>query len=85
MRSKFASALIMTAVLGLGSAGFAATNTAGTIKTIDAKAGSVTLSDGTVYMLPSGFKLDTFKVGEKVSISWDMKGVVHEATAMKAS
>ena len=85
MRMNMASALIVTAALGLGSAAFAATNTAGTIKSIDAKAGSVTLQDGTVYMLPAGFKLDTFKAGEKVSISWDLKGSLHEIVTMKAS
>jgi Cu/Ag efflux protein CusF len=86
MRSKFASIVLLTAALGFGSAALAAaTDTIGTIKAIDTKAMSVTLQDGTVYMLPKGVKLDGFKIGEKVSLLWEMKGAVHEATEIKAA
>jgi Cu/Ag efflux protein CusF len=86
MRSKFASIIMLTATLGFASAALAtATDTVGTIKAIDAKALSVTLQDGIVYMLPKGVKLDGFKVGEKVSLMWEMKGAVHEATQIKAA
>ncbi len=83
MRSILFPALL-TASLALGGAAFAATDTTGVIKAIDVTALTVTLEDGTVYYLPAGFKLDGFKVGEKVTITWDMKGDKHEATAMKA-
>ena len=86
MRSNFASIVLLTAGLGFASAAMAAsTDTVGTIKSIDAKVMSVTLQDGTIYMFPKGAKLDGFKVGEKVSLIWEMKGAVHEATEIKAA
>lgn len=83
MRSLILPAALVATVVASGA--FAATTTTGEIKSIDAKALSVTLADGTVYMLPAGFKLDALKVGEKVSINWDMKGTAHEASAVKAA
>ena len=74
------AALILT--VASGSLAFASTMTEGTIKAIDLKTHEVTLSDGTVYMLPAGFKDAALKVGEKVSIAWDLKGKVNEATAV---
>lgn len=86
MRSKLASALLLAGALGYGGAALAApTDTVGTIKSIDTAAISVTLDNGTVYMLPKTFKLADFKVGEKVKVQWDMLGTVHEATAMTAA
>lgn len=82
MRSNFVPLILVTAALAMGSAAFASTSTTGSIKAIDAKALSVTLSDGTVYQLPAGFVLTPFKVGEKVVIMWDLKGVMHEAASM---
>jgi len=43
------------------------------------------LEDGTTYHLPAGYDLKPFKVGEKVVVSWEMKGTLKEATALKAS
>lgn len=84
MRSNILS-LALIASLGLGSAVLAAsTNTTGVIKTIDAKAMTVELADGTTYHLPAGFDLKPFKVGEKVVVSWEMKGTLMEASALKA-
>jgi Cu/Ag efflux protein CusF len=80
--------LLLATIAGLGLSGvaFAATTTAGTIKSIDAKALSVTLDNGSVYVLPAGFKADSLKVGEKVTIVWDMNGKAYEAeTVTKAS
>ena len=84
MRSKILSVALVTGMTFAGAAFAAATDTAGVIKTIDTKAMTVTLVDGSSYQLPAGFKLDGFKVGEKVSITWEAKGAVHEASAMKA-
>ena len=86
MRMKLASVLLLTSTLGFGVAAMAApSDTTGTIKSIDAKAISVTLDNGTVYMLPKTFKLADFKVGEKVSVHWELKGTAHDATAMTAA
>tara|TARA_R100001129_G_scaffold170327_1_gene139684 strand:- start:6881 stop:7156 length:276 start_codon:yes stop_codon:yes gene_type:complete len=55
-------------------AAFAATmTTTGTVKSVDAKAGSVTLDNGTTYMLPAGYSHSKLKAGEKVKISWEKK------------
>lgn len=66
-----AAALLATSVLS-----FAATeqHSTGTVKAYDAKAQSLTLADGTVYMLPKTFKDPGLKAGEKVSINWQMTG-----------
>ncbi|MFZ1347573.1 MAG: DUF1344 domain-containing protein [Tabrizicola sp.] len=85
MRSNILS-LALIASLGLGTAVLAAaTDTSGVIKTIDAKAMTVELADGTTYHLPAGYDLKAFKVGEKVVVSWEMKGTLKEAMALKAS
>jgi hypothetical protein len=77
---------VLVTVLGLSGGAFAnPTTTVGAIKSIDAKALSITLDNGIIYMLPAGFKADALKVGEKVSVLWDMKGVAHEATEVKAA
>lgn len=56
----------------------------GVIKSIDAKAMTVTLAGGKVYHLPAGFNVAGFKVGEKVQVTWSAKGKLHEATGMTA-
>lgn len=82
MRSKILP-LVLIAGMSFGGAAFAAgADVSGTIKAIDAKALTVTLEDGTVYTLPAGFKLDAFKVGEKVTITAEKKGDKNEASAM---
>ena len=78
-------ALALVASLGLGGAVFAAsTDTKGVIKSIDEKTMTVVLEDGTTYHLPAGFDVKAFKVGEKVVVSWEMKGTLKEASALKA-
>lgn len=78
--------LALIASLGLGTAVLAAsTDTTGVIMSIDAKAMTVVLEDGTTYHLPAGYDVKPFKVGEKVVVSCEMKGTLKEATALKAS
>lgn len=78
-------ALALIASLGLGSAVLAAsTDTRGVIKSIDEKTMTVVLEDGTTYHLPAGFDVKPFKPGEKVVVSWEMKGTLKEASALKA-
>ncbi len=66
-----AAALLATSALG-----FAATqhHTTGIIKAYDMRGQSLTLADGHTYILPKPFKDPGLKVGEKVSINWEMKG-----------
>ncbi|MGB3388954.1 MAG: DUF1344 domain-containing protein [Pseudaminobacter sp.] len=63
------AALFATSALAL-----AAQHTTGTVKTFDAKAMSLKLADGSVYMLPKTVKDPGLKAGEKVEISWDNSG-----------
>lgn len=72
------------AMLAAAPIAFAATQTAtGAVKSFDLKAQTLTLADGTTYMLPSNFKDPGLKIGEKVSVSWDMQGGKHEASQVK--
>ena len=64
-------------------ASFAAdTMTTGEIKAFDLKAGTLTLADGTVYSLPSAFKDPGLKVGEKVTVAWQMANTKHVADSV---
>jgi hypothetical protein len=66
----------------LAPAAFAATTTDGMVKSIDQKAGVLTLDNGMVYKLPPGFKDAAVKPGARVAVTWDMKGIEHAAQAV---
>ena len=69
-------------LLGGTSAAYAADVT-GTIKSIDASKDMVTLDNGSTYSAPSSVKLSTFKVGEKVSVSYTATNGKMEASSIK--
>lgn len=71
------------AILAVSPAAFAAQTAAGQVKDFDLKAGTLTLNDGTTYMLPSGFKDPGLRAGEKVQVSWDMQRGKHTADSVK--
>jgi opacity protein-like surface antigen len=72
------------AILATSAVAFAAVqHTDGTIKTFDAKAMSLTLNDGTAFVLSKKFKDPGLKVGEKVSVMWDMSGTNKVAESVK--
>ena len=81
MRAYMLPAAIILS-LGAGSLAMAATTTDGVIKSLDMKTNTITLADGTAYMLPKGFKDPGLKVGEKVAVVWDLKGNIHAASAV---
>ena len=54
-----------------------------TIKTFDAKAMSLTLNDGTSFVLTKKFKDPILKTGERVSVMWDMSGANKVAESVK--
>lgn len=81
MRAYMLPAAIILSI-GSASLAMAATTTDGVIKALDMKTNTLTLADGTAYMLPKGFKDPGLKVGEKVAVVWDLKGNVHEASAV---
>jgi hypothetical protein len=66
---------VAAAILATSAVAFAATkNTTGTVKSFDSKGMTLTLANGTEYMLPLGFKDPGLKAGEKVTVAWDTKG-----------
>ena len=77
------SNLAIVALLSVPAAALAAQTATGTVKSYSHKDMSLTLADGTTYILPKGFKDPGLKAGEKVSVSWDMVGKKHEAHAVK--
>ncbi|HTO33014.1 MAG TPA: DUF1344 domain-containing protein [Pararhizobium sp.] len=81
MRALLTSLTLISAI-SLSSAAFAASTTTGTVRAFDAKALTLTLKDGTRYMLPASFKDPGIKVGEKVKVAYDMIGKKHQATAV---
>ena len=63
------------AILATSAVALAATqHTTGTVKSFDSKAMTLTLADGTEYMLPKTFKNPGLKAGERVTVAWDMQG-----------
>ncbi len=59
------------------------TMTTGAIKSFDLAKHSLVLDNGVTFTLPATFKDPGLKVGEKITIGWVMKGVVHEADSVK--
>lgn len=74
--AKMKTRIIPAAFAVLALSSFAAlaapTMTTGVIKSLDAKAQTVTLADGTSYVLPKGFDVKALKVGEKVAVEWNL-------------
>ncbi len=72
---KYLIPAAIAASFAFAPAAFAAMQQAnGTIKSFSAKNATLTLTDGSVYMLPKTFKNPGLKAGEKVNIDWDMHG-----------
>lgn len=81
MRALLTSLTVLSTIT-LSSAAFAATMTTGTVKAFDTKALTITLKDGSHFLLPANFKDPGLKIGEKVKIAYDMVGKKHQATAV---
>jgi len=66
--------LLMTAAATvLAAATVSAATISGEIKFVDAKQRTITLSDGKVYWLAATLKVDSLKIGEKVTIKYDQE------------
>jgi hypothetical protein len=79
---KSVIAVASLAIISFSTAAFAATSydTSGTIRSLDSKAMTLTLSNGRIYHLPTGFKVASFKPGEKVKLTYSMKGKEYDAS-----
>jgi hypothetical protein len=85
MRS-FALSLVLLAAAGVSTAALAAdSTTSGAIKTLDAKACTVTLDNSTVYHFDAKCDFSKFKVGEKVAITWAAKNNADWASKIVAA
>ena len=74
------------AVVAASSLAFAAQTVTGTVKSYSAKAHTIALEDGTIYMVPKKFKNPGLKPGTKVSIVWETKkgkNVADKVTVVK--
>jgi Cu/Ag efflux protein CusF len=68
---KFMVAAGAAALLAASTFGALGAEATGAIKSIDMTAKTVTLEDGTIYVLPTGFDTASVKVGDKVKITFD--------------
>ena len=84
MRTLMIPAALVLATSLAPAAAFAATHhtAAGTVKSVDATAKTVTLDDGKTFVLPKSAKAHQLTTGEKVKISYVTKGSKMEATSV---
>jgi len=62
-----------------------ATETTGVIKTIDPKASAITFSNGQQYEIGPNLKLDSFKSGDKVKVTFSMSGKKRMVSKVEAA
>jgi len=82
--NRFVVPAIIVGVFGATSIANAAT-VSGTIKNINIAKDSVTLDNGSAFVVPSTLKLAAFKVGEKVSITYSQSNGQMKASALTPS
>jgi hypothetical protein len=74
MTKKLLAPAALVGIALLSSAAFAAAQTkTGEIKSTDAAKHELVLSSGETFEVGSAIKLDTFKAGDKVTVTYDMK------------
>ena len=76
--------LLAAATVGLIAATNAyAAETTGTVRSVNTKSDSITLSDGKVYVLPEGIEAESIKVGERVKITFSQSKGKNRASAVE--
>jgi Cu/Ag efflux protein CusF len=76
---------MLAASLAFATSTFAASqSTSGVVKSVDTKNDSITLVDGSSFTLGEGFEAESFKVGEKVVITFTKKNGKMMASSVKA-
>jgi len=68
---KLIVAVGAAALFAASSMAALAADATGAIQSIDTTTNTVTLSDGTVYVLPAGFDAASIKVGDNVTITFE--------------
>lgn len=74
--------LLATAIAAVAAANAQAAETTGTVRSVNTKSDSVTLSDGTTYSLPEGIEAESVKVGEKVRIKFSSSHNQNRASSL---
>ncbi len=70
----------------IATVAFAANMSAnGVIKSVDTKSDSITLVDGSQYILSEGFEAETFKAGQNVAIIFTTKSGKMMASSVKVT
>ena len=81
MRKSLISAVIAASLVS--SAALAAQKTdSGAIKKIDTVKHQLTLADGKIFNLPASWKGAGYKIGDKVTVSYEMRGKSMVASAV---
>ena len=70
---KLVTAVATTAILGTASLAYAASIT-GDIASLNRTARTLSLDSGPTFIAPKTAKLSNFKVGEKVTVAYSMRG-----------
>ena len=82
----FRNATIIAAIIMTTTSAFAAGLTAkGTVEKIDKSGDSITLTDGSSFVLTEGLEAETFKAGQKVTITYEKSDGKSMASAVKIS
>ena len=73
MRKSLVTAALAATFLSTAAVAASITDT-GTIKSLDAVKHLVTLADGKVFEAPAGWSFTTYKVGDKVKVTYELQG-----------
>ncbi len=74
--------LLATAIAAVAATNAQAAETTGTVRSVNTRSDSVTLSDGTTYSLPEGIEAESVKVGEKVRIKFSSSHNQNRASSL---
>lgn len=74
--------LLATAIAAVAATNAQAAETTGTVRSVNTRSDSVTLSDGTTYSLSEGIEAESVKVGEKVRIKFSSSHNQNRASSL---
>jgi Protein of unknown function (DUF1344) len=71
---KIVGAAAVAALIGTASLAYAASTATGDIKNLNRSEHMLTLDNGSKFIAPPTAKLSNFKVGERVTVAYSMRG-----------
>jgi len=74
--------LLATAIALAAATNAQAAETTGTVRSVNTRSDSITLSDGKAYSLPEGIEAESVKVGEKVRIKFTSRHNQNRASSL---